>query len=79
MARFRHIIREVRTGKGLEESKHPGMGFLRTTDVHIKPRKGLEKYFKDRGGTFFEEILKGNTPATYHIRVFIEGELNIEN
>lgn len=69
---FGDSISEVHICKGLIESPDPAIGFIRTTDVYLKPHKGLNTYIGQRDETYFCELLKKNSPFTFRYRVFID-------
>ncbi|MBD8347640.1 type VI secretion system baseplate subunit TssF [Dysgonomonas sp. HGC4] len=76
MQEFGDSISEVQIRKGLIESEDSSIGFIRTTDVYLKPRRGLNNYMGQRDETYFCELLKKNSPFTFRYRVFIDKTLS---
>ncbi|WP_165042175.1 type VI secretion system baseplate subunit TssF [Dysgonomonas sp. ZJ709] len=68
---FHESICEVKVCQGTMKSDNPINGFIRTTDVYIKPHKDMEEYIGDKNEEYFKQILKRKSPATYNYRVFI--------
>lgn len=76
MSEFGDSISEVKIQKGLIESEDSSIGFIRTTDVYLKPRRGLNNYMGQRDEAYFCELLRKNSPFTFRYRVFIDKTLS---
>jgi len=68
---FKESVSEVSVSKGIMKSKNPHLGFIQTTDVYMKPAKGMENHINEKDRGYFLKKLKENSPATYNYRVFI--------
>lgn len=75
MKEFSDSISKIQVRKGLIEDSDSKIGFLRTTDVYLKPHKNLENYLGEQDAAYFEQILIQNSPATFRYRVFINETL----
>lgn len=76
MSEFGDSISEVKIRKGLIESEDSSIGFIKTTDVYLKPRRGLNNYMGQRDEAYFCELLRKNSPFTFRYRVFIDKTLS---
>jgi hypothetical protein len=71
MKNFSDYFNDIQVRKGLMKNKNPKAGFICTTDVYMNHRKELKKHTGGLDTTFFEQVLRENSPATFTYRVFI--------
>ncbi|MFV0332164.1 MAG: hypothetical protein ACK5KL_20430 [Dysgonomonas sp.] len=68
---FSDLISGVRIAKGMMESTNEKGEFIRTTDVILTPKKGMEYLMEETDTQKLELLLQKNSPATFNYRVCI--------
>jgi hypothetical protein len=68
---FHDFFTDLEIRRGWMESSRLGVGFIRTIDLYMTLRKGLEKQLEQQDGNYFEQLLRAHSPVTSKYRIFI--------
>lgn len=73
---FLGLVRDVSVSRGFCERDDKKTGFIRTTDVYIRPEKDVEKTIGEEDFAYIKQTLAKNSPVTFNYRIFIKPEYN---